>query len=483
MFQTLKARRTNTGESAYVVQSSGLPFEKDKGKKPRACTLCKLKKLKCVIEGNSCVKCMKQGIECSYRSMATKNTPSAPSSSRGPSSSKTERRALPHTSTKDGTPKSSASSSPSNPLDRRTADSTPDSTPALSVQGETAETSTTASNASLSIHDEPLFSEAFPFSDLLGGSINFDFWSLSNDGMEVGATPIYLATNDTTDCHPDVTSFPPIHTSGSSHRILPSSPRGSSNSSKDDRPIIPITSRQHSPDISIESISWKHDPIREPRLSPLAQFSNISSPHAASLAEHSETERCEIIPPHPPPASCRCLEQLMSANEAMQVKLVWGTSAQAGSAVSVDDMLQCQKDMLASCGTLLECNICSLRSDYVMLVVSMCREMMNGIMDLSAMIIPNSQHGSRKRAFSEANDGTLASFQRVNAGGWRLDDQDEMAVIKSLIGIRITRLRSLIARLEKAVNTHHSDYEWIVNALRQIVTEKVASIELEINEI
>ncbi|KAI0866437.1 hypothetical protein F4860DRAFT_499815 [Xylaria cubensis] len=450
MFQTLKARRSNTGESAYVVQSSCLPFEKDKGKKPRACAFCKLKKLKCVIEGDSCAKCLKQGLECSYRSMnAKKNITSSPSSSRRLSHSKHELRALPPTNNTSSTPEPT------------------------SVVGS----STATSVASLSVHGDPALSEGFSVSEFFDGDINLDFLDLPHDGMNGCDTPMYLNSNDMTDCHHDATGFTPMHTSAPSHIIPPSPPHDGIESPRDDIPMAPYPSGQHTPSASSGSISWKPSPSMAPRPPPSAQLYNIPSPQAIPSEQSRVEQQREPSSPHTCNVSCCCLERLMSANEAMQVKLVWVTSADTGSAVSVDDMLQCQKDMLASCGDLLECLICTLRSDYIMLVVSMCREMITAIIDLSAMIASDGQHQSRKRSCSEATDGSWSSVQRVNAGVWRLDDQDEMVVIKSLIRIRVTRLRNLIARLEAVVKTHHPDYEWIVRALGQTVPQKLAPIE------
>ncbi|KAI0543720.1 hypothetical protein F4679DRAFT_83452 [Xylaria curta] len=468
MFQTLKARRSNTGESAYVVQSSCLPSEKDKGKKPRACAFCKLKKLKCLIEGDSCAKCLKQGLECSYRSTnAKKNTPSSPSSSRRLSRSKHELRALSPTNNTSSTPEPVSHTSPSSPFGGRTAGSFPEITPALPTQGTVAGSSTATSVASLS---------GFSVSEFFDGDINLDFLDIPHDGVNGCDTPMYLTSNDMTDCHLDATGFTPMHTSAPSHLTPPSPLHDGIESPGDDIPMAPYPSGQHTPSASSGSVGWKPSPVMAPRPPPLAQLSNIPSSQAIP-SEQSRVEQREPGSPHTRTVSCRCLERVMSANEAMQVKLVWVTSADTGSAVSVDDTLQCQKDMLASCGDLLECLICTLRSDYIMLVVSMCREMIAAIIDLSATIASDGQHRSRKRSCSEATDGSWTSVQRVNAGVWRLDDQDEMVVIKSLIRIRVTRLRNLIARLEAVVKTHHPDYEWIVRALGQTVPQKLVPIE------
>ncbi|KAK5630176.1 hypothetical protein RRF57_005891 [Xylaria bambusicola] len=206
----------------------------------------------------------------------------------------------------------------------------------------------------------------------------------------------------------------------------------------------------------------------------LGESSNIADLEAATSTEILGLNLQEHPVLQPASTACQCLEKLMQANEDMQVKLVWGACPLNGVTVSVDEMLQCQKDILVSCETLLECKACSQRSDYVMLIVSMCHEMMNGIGDLSEMILPGSQQGSSKRPRSESD--VRKRDLKVKAGAWRLDDEEEINVIRSLIGIRITRLGSLITLLEKAVKAKHPAYEWVIRALRQSITEKIAAI-------
>ncbi|KAI0487166.1 hypothetical protein F4859DRAFT_468399 [Xylaria cf. heliscus] len=455
MFQTLKARRSNTGESAYVVQSAGMPFEKNKGKKQRACTLCKLKKLKCVLaEGEkpeTCVKCLKQGIECSYRNTTKSDTTSTSKSSKKASESKD---------------KSSSSTDKAAEITKRSTDDN------LSI---TVRESSPTSPPSISGHSDPTLPEEFSFAELLESEIPFDFWSLSNDGgMDIGDAPIYLAANDGGENNCEVTPFPRIHLSKPSHDFLLDYSRVDG-SGHGEGPAVPGRSSETTPQTTstpvTEPLTWEPNLIQDMQAPPLGSPSNIELLDSAGFS---------AIPasglPQPLSTACHCLEKLMGANEDMQVKLVWGAYPLNGVTVSVDDMLQCQKDILVSCETLLECERCSLRSDYVMLVVSMCAEMMNGIADLSTMLLPGSQSGSSKRTRSESDGGRKRGLK---AGGWRLDDDDEIQVIKSLIGIRITRLGSLISLLETAVNTHHPAYEWVIRALRQSITERIATIGSE----
>jgi hypothetical protein len=301
--------------------------------------------------------------------------------------------------------------------------------------------------------------------------------------VDIDGTPIYIASNDGGENTGEVTSFPNIQVSKSNQEFLLdfSSRGGLLNDTENGRPVVPDelmtnATPQTSSTPLTDSVHWDFNLLQEPHPLPLDDSSKIASQLEISSIEIPNNGPQPTRTPQHLPATCRCLEQLMGANEVMQVKLVWGACPSNGLAVSVDDMLQCQKDILVSCETLLECGRCSLRSDYVMLIVSMCHEMMNGIGDLGAMLLPGSQNErSSKRSRSESDGGRKRGLK---PGGWRLDDEDEIQVIKSLIGIRIARLGSLIGQLEKTVKANHPDYEWVIRALRQSITERIGDVEL-----
>ncbi|KAI8629228.1 hypothetical protein F5Y19DRAFT_94147 [Xylariaceae sp. FL1651] len=441
MFQTLKARRGVSGDSEYIVQFAGPPFEKSKTKKQHACRLCKLKKLKCIAEANSCMKCLKQGLECSYSSTPVK----------GLSSDSTLSAVTPEA----GNQVLPSTNNPSK------AESSADGNPSSPAHGELA------------------FSDGFGFPDLRDCGNCFDFSDLSNDGMDIDDMNTCLTTSNGGGNHGshNDTVFPLTEGSKFTSEFLLDSPCGEGNGPAEDPSISPTESSQTTSTFVAHSSSWGPNIMQESQAPLPAPLSEITPRDEVPLLDISKAELQEKKPQRPLPTVCHCLDQIMSANEIMQVKLVWGASPQKGLAVSVDDMLQCQKDVLGSCEALLECSKCSLRSDYVMLIVSMCHEMMTGIGDLVAITLSGSQNRSSKRSRSDASGDRSNSVPReLKAGGWRLDDEDEMQVIRCLIGIRITRLGSLISQLEKAVNANHSAYKWIVRALRQVVTEKIIAI-------
>lgn len=297
--------------------------------------------------------------------------------------------------------------------------------------------------------------------------------------MDIGDTPIYLTGNDGGENNGEVTPFPRIDPPKTNHDFMLGYTRGGNIGPEGEEAALEGGSSHTTPHTTstfmTEPLSWEPGLLPESATPSLLESSNPAAPDGAAFSAPLEMGQ-SITPPQPPATACHCLEQLMGANEDMQVKLVWGAYPPSGRSVSVDDMLQCQKDILVSCETLLECKRCSLRSDYVMLIVSMCHEMMNGIGDLSAILLPGSQRGSSKRQRSESDGGRKRGLK---AGGWRLDDEDELQVIKSLIGIRITRLESLISLLEKSVKAHHSGYEWVIRALRQSITERIAAMRSE----
>lgn len=166
---------------------------------------------------------------------------------------------------------------------------------------------------------------------------------------------------------------------------------------------------------------------------------------------------------------CFCVDLVLAANATMLVKSVWGISLNCFSTSSIDDMFQCQKNVLTSCETLLGCSKCSLRSDYVVLVISMCREMVSCVKVLESITSPETQSGSSEKP-------NLDSKANLEAGGWRLDDEDEIEIIRHLIKVRITKLRKLIDQLEHIVTANYASYTWVVGSLKQNLDNTLGSI-------
>lgn len=167
---------------------------------------------------------------------------------------------------------------------------------------------------------------------------------------------------------------------------------------------------------------------------------------------------------------CFCTDLVISANTTMQVRLVWTSWLNGSSTSSIEDILQCQKHVLASCDTFFKCKRCSLKPDYVVLVISMCREMVDGVKALEHITSPETLRSRRHHLSSDAS-----SKPRLEAGGWQLDDDDEIEIIRHLIQVRITKLRKLVSGLEQIVNANHVSYGWMVGNLRKSLDEKLGS--------
>lgn len=170
---------------------------------------------------------------------------------------------------------------------------------------------------------------------------------------------------------------------------------------------------------------------------------------------------------------CFCTDLIISANASMQVRLVWSAWLNGNSTSSIEDILQCQKNVLASCDSFFQCKRCSSKPDYVVLVISMCREMVDGVKALEHMTSPEALRSRSRRQHLGHTD--VSNKPRLQAGGWRLDDDDEIEIIRHLIQVRITKLRKLVGQLEQAVNAGHASYGWMVGNLRKSLDEKPGS--------
>ncbi|KAM7200685.1 hypothetical protein V8F20_005187 [Naviculisporaceae sp. PSN 640] len=173
---------------------------------------------------------------------------------------------------------------------------------------------------------------------------------------------------------------------------------------------------------------------------------------------------------------CFCLDLIISANASMQVRLVWSAWLDGNSTSSIEDILQCQKNVLASCDSFFQCKRCSSKPDYVVLVISMCREMVDGVKALEQITSPEALRSRSQRPHEHVGHGDVAKKPRLEAGGWQLDDDDEIEIIRHLIQVRITKLRKLVGQLEHAVSAGgHASYGWMVGNLRKSLDDKPAS--------
>ncbi len=173
---------------------------------------------------------------------------------------------------------------------------------------------------------------------------------------------------------------------------------------------------------------------------------------------------------------CFCVDSITDANAMVQTKLVWSNWLQGYSASSIDDMLQCQKNVLASCETFFNCKNCSNKWNYVALVISMCRELVSGVKTLESITTRGPQTFLRRQPRS---DSDFSGSSRLEAGGWRLDDDDEMEIIKHLVRVRTTKLRKVIDQLESTVSSNHVSYLWVVGNLKKTLDDNLGTKVLQ----
>ncbi|KAB8224011.1 hypothetical protein BDV33DRAFT_18056 [Aspergillus novoparasiticus] len=179
------------------------------------------------------------------------------------------------------------------------------------------------------------------------------------------------------------------------------------------------------------------------------------------------------------PTSCSCLSQILRTFEMVQLTTARESQDMPESFYSNARHTLClQKDALASCETLLECPTCSAQSAHITMVTHISDRMLTSIGDLvsaSPMVrslayrdgLISSQSGS----YNDPGDTGL-KIRR-----WKLDNEDEMQVLQSLVNVRITKLNSLLNRLEKIVIVHQwSSHVSIVRDLQERFNQTIIMV-------
>lgn len=198
----------------------------------------------------------------------------------------------------------------------------------------------------------------------------------------------------------------------------------------------------------------------EPNLAEIADI-NLSLESAGSISapEHSETSS---------QSACSCLKQAMSTNEAIEV-IIWGQQETSGDVYSI---LQQQKAALVKCEDLLDCQACSAQPPYVMMLLSMCRNLLATLDRICQKSAGTETRGTpagsdrnsdrqKKRKTGDDDDGGV-DYRRGYGNiirERRLDDDDESSVLQSLVSIRIKMLGRFLNKLDRVVNS----YNWPVH--------------------
>ncbi|KHN93736.1 uncharacterized protein MAM_08407 [Metarhizium album ARSEF 1941] len=169
--------------------------------------------------------------------------------------------------------------------------------------------------------------------------------------------------------------------------------------------------------------------------------------------------------------SCLCSEML-EVYETVEVGLVW---AQRTSSVvnpsgplmgptsppllTTSDEFMCQQEVLRSCETWLDRDASHIRSQHAVLIISLLDRLLANIMSMAE----TSGNGKSKRDESD-DDAALASpvspgrphHLPIFASGadrglpvdqWKMNEEEKVHVLKSLLNFRALRLKALLERL------------------------------------
>ncbi|KAE8155901.1 hypothetical protein BDV40DRAFT_282569 [Aspergillus tamarii] len=140
--------------------------------------------------------------------------------------------------------------------------------------------------------------------------------------------------------------------------------------------------------------------------------------------------------------TCDCATKTLLAFEAVQTDCYNDNQPPA--------ILQAQKEAISICTRLLNCKGCSRRSELIMLVMAICRTLLHGVESL----LPRCSFELRRDDWITTNkDSTISGNIRI--GSWRLDNEDEFEVIRSLLTTRMTRLDTLIHQVKRVVHINN----------------------------
>jgi len=194
---------------------------------------------------------------------------------------------------------------------------------------------------------------------------------------------------------------------------------------------------------------------------------------------------------------CPCAE-IMRIYEKAEIYLVWSLRGRSATiSLGPDELLQCQKEVLSSCESILNCDKCSLQPEQAMMIISIFEKVRASIIEMSGMsILPDLEDDGRETRYVDNNSfsrqrrdtfpeftkstslddhgnygnggGEIVSSARggykrksllFNSGDWNVDNEDKMHMLKCLINVRATRLIELSNRLDKVALENN----WLVH--------------------
>ena len=182
------------------------------------------------------------------------------------------------------------------------------------------------------------------------------------------------------------------------------------------------------------------------------------------LADTSSTEDINTAYSHQQKCSC---SEMVRTYEKAEMYLVWAPRDHSGAvSIEVDEVLRCQKTVLASCEAVLSCNLCHLQSEKVMLMISICNKLLASLVNMS-IDLPSITQRSVTPSRSEYNSprcempigGVHGRGLNFELNVWKIDDEDKNQVLRSLINARATRLEALLDKIGEKVTTN----SWLVH--------------------
>lgn len=169
--------------------------------------------------------------------------------------------------------------------------------------------------------------------------------------------------------------------------------------------------------------------------------------------------------------SCNCIDSALRAFERIHVDTF--------RVLVPHELLQTQKQVNSTCFDLLGCSRCQHRSEVAMLVISMSSVIAEGLEKIRRACGSESLDSSGvKDAESDACQRKMSyPYQKFPPGGWMMDDEDQTQVLRALMSSRISKLDSLLQRMDALVGSMGwTSHAGLIKVLRNRVTRIAASI-------
>ncbi|KAF4467006.1 transcription factor [Fusarium albosuccineum] len=496
MFSTLRQTFGN-GDRLLSVEIVP-PFDKERTSMRTACERCRIQKSKCVSGENGCMLCVAKNRKCEY-SVVTRPRRRTSSVASGGSKSRNDDNNQHKQSNQAGIVKrrSRVQTRQSSPLSTPSSSSQDQVRVAPVSQSSLQDNSIATSGPDTGVEDaEQLFFSGTIFPDSLG-QVPAAFPQLDVAAEDffrsvAGPTPMAAAKLGAG--------------LGGGVGAETSTTRGDSGKHDDNKSVHTSSSANSLFNFSVDQMDFLMDDSRVPTttMAPSAHDNKVTT--EAQPATHFSTPPDLDATSTSTSSSCCCMMTAVSIYEALQVELAWGdpvagpSPAPSPKSASADSpyssagsswsgsglgsgtgsglatchitplmtqqtILQRQKAILVRFESLLGCGTCWSRSDFVMLMITMCDRMLTSLEAVERFVCTRTDDSSRvsSNSTSPTDVNALATSRaeldlpplsrsphvlQPRVGAWQIDDDDELELVTSLIKSRVTRLGNLIAMAE-----------------------------------